>query len=311
MPYLRIMTSPADYLKKLPFPYEIFDKSTALSLYKPRDPFANKGTYGHALILAGSYGKIGAAVLAAKACLSAGAGLLTTHLPGCGYAIMQSSIPEAMVHIDEDEFSLTSHPKDLDIFTCAGFGPGIGGNEATTLLLERFIKTFCKPLILDADALNIIGRHNKILSLLNPQTIITPHPKEFDRVFGPSADDTARFKKAKTAAVQYKIIIVLKGHYTGIFYPDGKITFNTSGNAGMAKGGSGDVLTGMITALLAQSYAPSDAAALAVFLHGSAGDLAAGLYSEEAMMPTDLIACLGKIFLEWKMKKQEMESPSK
>jgi hydroxyethylthiazole kinase-like uncharacterized protein yjeF len=289
-----------NYLSGFHSPYSIFDKNTALSLYKPRDPFANKGNFGHALLMAGSYGKMGAAVLAAKACLSAGAGLLTTHLPSCGYEIMQTVLPEAMVSVGHGQFQLAGFPANLEIFQAAGIGPGIGTTEETSGMLKHFIKKFHQPIVLDADALNIISESPDLLSSLNPHTIITPHPKEFDRLFGQSDHDLARFEKAKNMALQCKITIVLKGHFTGVFKPDGNISFNTSGNAGMAKGGSGDALTGIITALLAQSYAPATAAALGVYLHGYAGDLAASLYSEEAMLPTDLIQCLGKTFLEWK-----------
>ena len=252
------------------------------------------------LILAGSYGKMGAAMLAAKACLSAGAGLLTSHFPSCGYQIMQTAVPEAMVTVDDNEFQLTAFPSNLDIYQAAGLGPGIGTDDETANMVKNFLKTFQRPLVLDADALNIISKSSEILSSLVHYTIITPHPREFDRLSGESKDDFTRFEKAKNLATLHKIIIVLKGHFTGIFYPDGNITFNTSGNAGMAKGGSGDVLTGIITALLAQGYPASSAAALGVYLHGYAGDLAAGLYSEEAMLPTDLIHCLGKTFLELK-----------
>lgn len=280
--------------------YTVFDKSKALLNYKPRDPFAHKGNFGHAILLAGSYGKIGAAVLAAKSCLSAGAGLLTTYIPSSGYVIMQSTVPEAMVLVDDNEFHLTTFPQSIDIYQAAGFGPGIGTNEETSFMLKEFIKSFKKPLVLDADALNIISASPELLSTLNPYTIITPHPKEFDRLFGDHSNDLSRIEKAKKMAVRNQIVIVLKGHFTGVFLPDGNISFNTSGNAGMAKGGSGDALTGIITGLLAQSYAPAIAAALGVYLHGYAGDLAAGQYSEEAMLPTDLILCLGKTFLEWK-----------
>jgi ADP-dependent NAD(P)H-hydrate dehydratase / NAD(P)H-hydrate epimerase len=282
--------------------YSVFDKTTALTIYKPRDPFANKGSFGHVLILAGSYGKMGAAVLAAKACLCAGAGLLTIHLPSCGYDIMQTALPEAMVSIGEGEFQLTGFPVHTELFQAAGIGPGIGTGEETSGMLKKFLKLFHKPLVLDADALNIISKHPELLSSLNPGTIVTPHPKEFDRLFGTSTNDLSRFEKAKKMAVQHKIIIVLKGHFTGVFRPDGNISFNTTGNAGMAKGGSGDVLTGIITALLAQSYPPDIAAAFGSYLHGYAGDLAASKYSEEAMLPTDLINCLGKTFLELKKK---------
>jgi hydroxyethylthiazole kinase-like uncharacterized protein yjeF len=288
------------YLAGFNSSYLIFDKTTALSLYKPRDPLANKGNFGHALILAGSYGKIGAAVLAARACLSAGAGLLTTHLPSCGYEIMQTAVPEAMVSIGEGEFQLTGFPVHTETFQAAGLGPGIGTGDETSAMVKKFLKTFHQPLVLDADALNIISKHPELLSVLNPNTIITPHPKEFDRLFGNTNNDILRFEKAKKMAIQHRIIIVLKGHFTGVFGPDGSITFNTTGNAGMAKGGSGDALTGIITALLAQSYIPSAASSFGVFLHGYAGDVAASLFSEEAMLATDLIHCLGKAFLELK-----------
>ncbi len=290
------------YLTGFNLSYSIFDKTAALSHYKSRDPFANKGNFGHALILAGSYGKIGAAVLAAKACLSAGAGLVTAHLPSCGYDIMQTALPEAMVSIGEGEFHLTGYPAHSEIFQAAGLGPGIGTGKETAGMVKKFLKSFHQPLVLDADALNIISQNEELLTFLNPDTIITPHPKEFDRLFGNTATNVIRFERAGKLAIQHRIVIVLKGHFTGIFSPDGTVTFNINGNPGMAKGGSGDVLTGIITALLAQSYPPPIAAALGVYLHGHAGDLAAGQFSEEAMLSTDLINCLGKAFLELKKK---------
>lgn len=213
---------------------------------------------------------------------------------------MQTSIPEAMAIADENEFHLTTFPVNLDIYQAAGLGPGIGTDRDTVNMVSNFIKTFQRPLVLDADAINIISQSPELLPSLVHNTVITPHPKEFDRLAGDSKDDFTRFEKAKNLATLYKIIIVLKGHFTGIFYPDGNITFNTTGNAGMAKGGSGDVLTGIITSFLAQGYPAPSAAALGVYIHGYAGDLAADLYSEESMFPTDLIHCLGKTFLEWK-----------
>ena len=295
-----MMKSLESYLSGYHSSYSVFDKTKALSLYRPRDPFAHKGNFGHALILAGSYGKMGAAMLAARACLSAGVGLLTCYFPSCGYNIMQTSVPVAMAIADKNEFHLTTYPVNLEIFQAAGLGPGIGTDNETAHMVNNFIKTFQQPLVMDADAINIISQSPELLSSLSDNTIITPHPKEFDRLSGESKDDFTRFEKAKNLATLHKIIIVLKGHFTGIFYPDGNVTFNTSGNAGMAKGGSGDVLTGIITAFLAQGYPASSAAALGVYIHGYAGDLAAGLYSEEAMLPTDLIRCLGQVFLEWK-----------
>ncbi len=290
------------YLSGFTSSYSIFDKTTALSYYKARDPFANKGNFGHALIMAGSYGKMGAAVLAAKACLSAGAGLVTTHLPSCGYEIMQTALPEAMVSIGEGEFQLTGFPAHSEIFQAAGLGPGIGTGDETAGMMKKFLKAFHQSLVLDADALNIMSKHEELLSILNHNTIITPHPKEFDRLFGNTSNDVMRFEKARKMAILHKIIIVLKGHFTGVFSPDGNISFNINGNPGMAKGGSGDALTGIITALLAQSYPPVIAAAFGVYLHGCAGDLAASLFSEEAMLSTDLIHCIGKAFLELRKK---------
>lgn len=298
--YLRKMKLLEDYLSRFHSPYTIFDKSTAGSLYKKRDPLAHKGNFGHSLILAGSYGKIGAAILAARGCLAAGSGLLTIHLPACGYEIIQATVPEAMVQIDDDQFHLTSFPETLETYQSAGFGPGIGVHADTAVMLKIFIKAFRKPLVLDADALNLISKRPKLLSALYPGTIITPHPKEFDRLFGECKDEITRLEKAAKMAVQYNIIIVLKGHFTGVFTPEEKISFNTSGNSGMAKGGSGDVLTGIITALLAQSYPPESAARLGVYLHGLAGDLAAAIHSEESMLPSDLIRFLGRAFLEFK-----------
>ncbi len=288
------------YLKGFQSPYSIFDKSSAISFYKPRDPFAHKGSFGHALLMAGSYGKIGASILAAKACLSAGAGLLTCWLPACGYEIMQVSIPEAMIRVDDYEFHITSFPSNMELYQAVGIGPGIGTHNETALMLGEFLKSLQQPLVLDADALNIVSQSPGLMTFIPPGTIITPHPKEFDRLFGEHRSELARFGKAGEMARRHQIIIVMKGHFTGIFYPDGNISFNTTGNPGMAKGGSGDALTGIITALLAQSYEPSKAAALGVYLHGYAGDLAATLYSEEAMLATDLIQCLGKTFLTMK-----------
>ncbi|MDP4129500.1 MAG: NAD(P)H-hydrate dehydratase [Bacteroidota bacterium] len=292
----------ASFVKGFAEPYTTVDLAVARSIYKSRDPFSNKGTFGHALLLAGSYGKIGAAVMAARACLTSGAGLLTTHLPACGYAIMQTALPEAMVSIDSgSRRMLTRLPPGLKSYKAIGAGPGIGSSEPTQDMLKKLLKASSSPMVLDADALNIISTDKKLLEKIPQNSILTPHPKEFDRLFGPSAEDAQRLKLARANAMRYQIIVVLKGHYTGIFCPDGNVFFNTSGNAGMAKGGSGDVLTGMVTAMLAQSYRPQEAAKLAVFLHGLAGDMAAALYSEEAMMPSDLIGCIGRSFLKLKL----------
>lgn len=296
-----------NYLSGFHSPYSIFDKTKALVLYKPRDPFAHKGNFGHALLLAGGYGKIGAALLASKACLATGAGLLTAWIPSCGYDILQTAIPEAMVRTDDNEFHLTTFPSKPESFRAVAIGPGIGTHDETAFMFRNFLSAFRQSLVIDADALNIISLSTDLLSALHPFTIITPHPGEFDRIFGPSPNEHSRIELAKRMAAQYRIIIVLKGHFTAVLSPDGHISINSSGNAGMAKGGSGDALTGIITALLAQSYAPLSAATLGVFLHGCAGDLAAAMHSEESMLASDLIHCIGKIFLEW--KKESISKP--
>jgi NAD(P)H-hydrate epimerase len=205
-----------------------------------------------------------------------------------------------MVTVDPDPHRLTGIPADLKPYRVIGAGPGIGTDEATQTMIKKLLKNFPSPLVLDADALNIISREKKLLQKIPPHSILTPHPKEFDRLFGDSPDNNSRFRRAAENAAKYQVIIVLKGHYTGVFCPDGSIYFNTSGNAGMAKGGSGDVLTGMVTAMLAQAYPPPSAARLAVFLHGLAGDIAAGLFSQEAMLAGDLTGCIGRGFLRLK-----------
>ncbi len=299
------MKDVASFVKGFKEHYSLVNLDTAASIYKPRDPFSNKGNFGHALLLAGSFGKIGAAVLSARACLASGAGLITAHLPSCGYTIMQTALPEAMVTVDRDPNQLTEPPRELKLYNVIGAGPGIGTSEATKGMIKKLIKSISHPLVLDADALNIISRDKKLLSKIPANTIITPHPKEFDRLFGSSAENVQRFELAKINAVKYKLIIVLKGHYTGIFCPDGSICFNITGNAGMAKGGTGDALTGMVTAMLAQSYAPPDAAKLAVFLHGLAGDIAAAESGEESMLASDLIGCIGKAFVRLKKNNEK------
>jgi NAD(P)H-hydrate epimerase len=258
-------------------------------IYRPRKKFTHKGTYGHALLFAGNKGKMGAAVLCAKACLRTGAGLLTCNIPEDEFTIIQTAVPEAMVIKRDDK---THYQK----YTVVGAGPGIGTEEFTAKLFHQFITSFHKTMVLDADALNILSENKEWLSLLK-DVILTPHPKEFERVFGTCENDFERIDKALEFSEKHKLVIVLKGHYTLIAY-NGKGYFNTTGNAGMAKGGSGDVLTGMLTALLSQNYKPLDAALLGVFLHGLAGDIALKKQSTESMLPSDLIENIGKAFKE-------------
>ena len=265
-------------------------------MVKKRSRFSHKGTYGHALLLNGSHGSMGAAVLAAEACLRAGVGLLMVHVPGCGYNILQTRVPEAMCSTDANDTYWTELP-DLSHYTAIGAGCGIGQNAQTAQALKRLLQTTEVPLVLDADALNILAKHPNWFSFLPKNTVLTPHPKEFERLFGPSADDFERNALQRAKAQEYQIFILLKGAYTAIACPDGSCWFNSTGNPGMATGGSGDVLTGIITGLLAQGYAPQKACLLGVYLHGLAGDLAATEKSQEGLLAGDIATFLGKAWL--------------
>ncbi len=277
-------------------PLDLTDDTLIHSLYRPRNRFAHKGNFGHAILLAGSYGKTGAAVLAARACLRSGAGLLTCHIPSGGYNILQTAVPEAMVLTDFNSSFITKTETDLNQYDSIGIGPGIGQARETAGLLKEMLRTCQKPLVLDADALNIIAADAALLKRIPAGSILSPHPKEFERLFGASANDFDRMEKALEKADELNVVIVLKGHHSFIAAPGGRGYFNSTGNAGMATAGSGDVLTGILTGLLAQGYAPESAALLGVYLHGQAGDLAAKDLSQEALVAGDIIDYLGKAF---------------
>jgi len=264
-------------------------KNIVSSLLNPRAANTHKGSYGHCLIIAGSIGKMGAAVIAAKACLRSGVGLLTVNIPQKERTILQVAIPEAMLMMREDK------ALDMAAFSAIAIGPGIGITPSNKKLLAQIIIKTTQPLLLDADALNIIASNKKLLSLLKNGTIITPHPKEFDRLFGEHQNQNERIKKAQIKAKQYNIVIVLKDYHTTIANAT-EAYINTTGNAGLAKGGSGDALTGIIIAFLAQGYAAFDASRLGVYIHGIAADIALDQQSMESMLITDVIDCLGKAF---------------
>jgi len=286
------------YYEQLQVQWEISDLSMIRSIYRPRKKFSHKGHYGHALLAAGSYGKMGAAVLAARSCLKSGTGLLSCHIPECGYGILQSTVPEAMVSIDKNQQFLSNLPADLSVFDAIGIGPGIGTAGETIMMLHELLDAYRSPVVLDADALNITGLQKDLLQLLPKGSILTPHPKEFERIFGPSANDFDRALLATQKAKELGLVIVLKGHFTLIASPDGKGYFNPTGNPGMATAGSGDVLTGILTGLLAQGYHSLEAALLGVYLHGLAGDLSAGALSMEAMLAGDISEYIGKAYLQ-------------
>jgi len=264
-------------------------KSLIKSLVKPRQQFSNKGTYGHALLVAGNKQRMGCAVIAARACLRSGTGLLTVNVPHDERFILQTTIPEAMLVMREEK------DEALNKYTALGIGPGIGVDKDAEQMLVHFITAFKNPVVLDADALNIIAANKKLFSKIPKGTIITPHPKEFDRLFGTHKNIEERINTAIKKAKELDVVIILKGHKTIVTF-ENKTFINTTGNAGLAKGGSGDALTGITAAFLAQGYEPFNAAKQAVYLHGLAADIALKNQSMESMLITDVIECLGKAF---------------
>ena len=257
-------------------------------ILRRRPKFSHKGTYGHALLVAGSSGKTGAALLAAESCMRTGVGLLTAHLPKEALLSMQVYLPEAMIDADKSNTHCTEI-NDILTYTAIGVGPGIGKNEETVILLKKIIQEATQPLVLDADALNILADNPTWLSFLPDNTILTPHPKEFERLFGRTNNSYERLELQRKMSVVHNIIIVQKGAHTAITFPNGTCFFNSTGNPGMATAGSGDVLTGMILSLLAQRYAPQEAALLGVYLHGKAGDIAAEKIGVESIIARDII----------------------
>lgn len=294
------------FLESIKATMEWIDRDVARSIRQPRKRFAHKGTYGHGLLVAGSYGKIGAAVLAARACLRSGVGLLSCHIPKCGYDILQTAAPEAMVMTDFNSSFNTRVDEDLTKYEAVGIGPGIGTASETKMLLREIFDAYRHPVVLDADALNLLSSQKDLLQLIPAGSILTPHPKEFERMFGESANDFDRIQLALQKAKELNVIIVLKGHHTFVATPNAKARpnnsvgqgfFNSTGNPGMATGGSGDVLTGILTGLLAQGYSSIESAILGVYLHGLAGDIASEKISMESMIAGDIVDNLGAAFL--------------
>ena len=280
-------------------PYYLTQKDDIRRLLKPRSRFAHKGTFGHALLAAGSYQMSGAAVLASRACLHTGCGLLTAHVPQTAYQIMQTAVPEAILNIDDSQMEYSAADR-LQRFSAVGIGPGIGQSDAARNGLAQLLQNCTAPMVLDADALNIIAANQDLFKLLKPNTILTPHPGEFDRLTHRHTTGYERLQTQIDLARQHNIIIVLKGAFTSVATPDGTVRFNSTGNAGMATAGSGDVLTGIILSLLAQNYSPADAAVLGVGLHGLAGDIAARADGMEFVTASNIIDNIGKAFLKLK-----------
>ena len=286
-----------DAIEDMDTDYSMLDGEDMRYLLKPRGKFSHKGNFGHALLIAGSEGMAGASVLAAKACLRSGVGLLTVHAPYCNNNILQTSVPEAMTQLDKNEVCY-SVAVDTDDYQAIGIGPGLGTSEETKVALLEQIDLSQTPMVVDADALNILSEHRSIIGRLPKGSILTPHPKELERLVGKCQDSYERLTKACELAQTAGVHIILKGAYSTIITPAGKCYFNPTGNPGMATGGSGDVLTGIVLALLAQGYTAEDASCLATYVHGLAGDIAFKKLGVTALTASDLIACLPKA---WKM----------
>lgn len=284
-----------DYIAETETDNFVINDKAVKQIFRPRQEFSHKGTYGKVIIVGGSYGKMGAAVLSTKAALKTGAGLTFTLAPKCGYGILQTSNPEAMFMEGGTDNINRIEVDDQAVY---GIGPGLGTDKETVKAFLAFLEGQSKPLILDADALNMISRDSKNIQLIPKKSIITPHPKEFERLFGATGNSFERVELAKAKAKEHHLYIVLKDHRTQVVTPEGKVFYNITGNSGLAKGGSGDILTGIITSFSAQNYTQEEAAILGVWFHGRAAEFAAEKYSKESMLPTDVIHEFGNVFTE-------------
>lgn len=269
----------------------IIEKNEVSAIVKPRKKFSHKGNFGHAIIIAGSYGMGGAAVMAGKSCMRSGVGLLTMHTPVCNHQLLQMSIPEAMTQDDMDD-RFFAEVTDLDNYQALGIGPGLGQEEFTAQAIINQLRECYIPAVIDADAINALSTYRNQLNCVPKGSILTPHIKELERLVGRCSNSYERIQKAKDLASYMQIYIVLKGAWTVIITPEGDCHFNPTGNPGMATGGSGDVLTGILTSLLAQGYSPKEACLLGVYLHGLAGDIAAEQIGEICMNASDIIKAL-------------------
>ena len=275
---------------------QLLTAASVKPLLRPRHANDHKGTFGHALVVAGAYGKMGAAIICARAVLRAGAGLVTTHLPRSGYQIMQIAFPEAMCSIDTHRYHFTE-VNGVQKYAVVAVGPGIGQAKATGAGLLALLEATGAPMVLDADALNLIAEHPAWRTHIPPGSILTPHPREFERLFGKAEDDFHRWAVQQKMARELGVYLLLKTGYTTIATPAGQLLYNSTGNPGMATGGTGDALTGILTGLLAQGYPAGEAARLGVYLHGLAGDMAAYELGQESLLAEDVVSHLGKAFI--------------
>lgn len=272
------------------------DFSDIRKIIQTRTTFSHKGRYGKGLLISGSYGMSGAAILAAKGALRSGIGLLTVRIPSELMAILQTAVPEAMVQTYEcGEF--WDDTCSTDLWSAIAIGPGLGKSPSKRASMLRFLKKQPGKLVLDADALNIISEENSLVSLIPEGSILTPHPGEFSRLSGKTFQTGLdRLEEAISFAKAHKVYLVLKGAYTACINPDGICHFNCTGNPGMATGGSGDILTGIIVSLLAQGYSQENACILGTFLHGLSADIALEEQSQESLIAGDIANHLGNAF---------------
>ncbi len=286
-----------DFLESQSSPYSVLQRASVAALIRSRDKFDHKGSYGHAGIASGSYGKMGAAILASRACLRTGAGLLTVHCPGHGNPILQTALPEAMTIPDRNDLCLSSigSPEKYDAL---GIGPGIAQDPDTADALAKVLEAVGKPLVIDADALNILSANDTLKEKIPVDSILCPHPGEFKRLAGAAGNDFERLDKQIGFAQKYRCYLILKGAQTTIATPDGNCYFNTTGNPGMATAGSGDVLTGILTGLLAQGYSPLETCQVGVYLHGLAGDIAREKHGMAALIAGDIVENIGLAYRE-------------
>ena len=285
-----------EYLIDTPTKAQLIGKEEAKMLYRPRNKFSHKGTYGHALMVGGSYGKMGSICLAATAALKSGAGMVTVFIPSCGYETLQTALPEAMVLTDTNEKMLTEIDHKMDP-SVIGFGVGVGTGGKTVQAFADLLRKTEKPMVIDADGLNILSGNKELLKSIPEASILTPHPKELERLIGKWSNDFEKIQKARDLANEYRLILVLKDAYTITLTAD-DLYINTSGNPGMATAGSGDVLTGILTSLVAQGYNPLTAAVFGVYLHGRSGDMAAEKLSYEGVIARDIAENTGAAILD-------------
>ena len=279
------------FIDTAPSLYSILEETDIRPLIRPRKRFAHKGTFGHGLLIAGSYGMAGASILAAKACLKSGVGLLTVHVPIHNHDLLQTTVPEAIVHTDIQE-RYFAQPIHRNRYSALAIGPGLGQEEDTALAMMEQIQGSTLPMVLDADAINILSTHRNWLNRLPKRCILTPHLGELERLIGKCMDTYERLTKVKELAAYLQSYIIVKGAWTCIVTPEGNFHFNPTGNPGMATGGSGDVLTGILLGLLTQGYSREEACKLGVYIHGLAGDIAAEEKTEMGMTASDIVEAL-------------------